>query len=84
MNDGTQEMTLGRDLAQGPSDRYKGREINIQSLNHGWIVRVGCATFAVEEGKDKDLAIGKMLAKIEVYLIDPKKAEDLYNKTREY
>lgn len=78
-----QELIADR-VAEGLSNRYKGNEISIQTLSHGWTVRVGCVSFAVEEGKDRDLSIGRMLTKIEVYLIDPRKAEELYEKTGKY
>lgn len=54
----------------------KAYSINIEQLDFGYIVRVGCQTFAVE-------SIEKVVANLEAYLKDPKDIEKQWysNKT---
>ena len=44
------------------------RDIQIKSLNHGYIVTIGCQSFAIEE-------IKTLIKHLEVYLRDPAKTE---------
>lgn len=58
-----------------PEPAYKekqiAREVNIQPLNHGFVVRVGCQTFAFESAE-------KMMSHLNAYLKNPKKVEHLW------
>lgn len=47
-----------------PYERSKAREINIQPVHYGYIVRVGCQTFVFETKE-------KMVANLTSYLEDP-------------
>jgi len=42
----------------------KIREINIQAMDHGFVVRVGCQTFAIEDAQ-------KLMNNLTAYLKDP-------------
>jgi hypothetical protein len=44
--------------------RSKAREINIQPMNYGFVVRVGCQTFVFETAE-------KMMTNLNSYLADP-------------
>jgi hypothetical protein len=44
------------------------RDIQIKSLNHGYIVTIGCQSFAIEE-------IKTLIKHLETYLRDPAKTE---------
>lgn len=45
-------------------NRSKAREINIQPMNYGFLVRVGCQSFVFETAE-------KMMANLTAYLADP-------------
>lgn len=51
---------------------FNGRQITIEPLNKGYVVRVGCQTVAVES---KDRLIDLLTR----YLRNPKEIETLYN-----
>jgi hypothetical protein len=51
-----------------PSVRTKARDINIQPMNYGFVVRVGCQTFVFETAE-------KMMANLGSYLADPEAVE---------
>ena len=53
----------------------KARSINIEQMDYGYIVRVGCQTFAVE-------TIEKVINNLVDYLQDPGKTEQEWYKTR--
>ena len=57
---------------------YGGREVYINPCTHGYVVTIGCVTFAVAEGSDKEQSIEWMLKKIARYLKDPQEAENAY------
>lgn len=46
------------------SPRSKAREISIQPMNYGFVVRVGCQTFVFETAE-------KMMTNLNSYLADP-------------
>lgn len=48
--------------------RSKAREINIQPMNYGFVVRVGCQTFVFETAE-------KMMTNLNSYLADPEAIE---------
>lgn len=48
--------------------RSKAREINIQPMNYGYVVRVGCQTFVFETNE-------KMIKHLTAYLADPDNIE---------
>lgn len=48
------------------------RSINIEPLNRGYVVRVGCQTFAIGSKK-------LLLAKLTEYLTDPQGTENKWN-----
>ena len=44
------------------------REIKIKQLNHGYVVNIGCQTFAIE-------SVGKLVSNLEKYLNSPIETE---------
>lgn len=48
--------------------RYKAREINIQPMNYGFVIRVGCQSFVFETAE-------KMIKNLDAYLADPEGVE---------
>ena len=46
----------------------QAREINIRPLNHGYVVNIGCQTFAIE-------SVDKLVSNIEKYLNSPIETE---------
>ena len=46
----------------------QAREINIRPLNHGYVVNVGCQTFAIE-------SVEKLISNLEKYLHSPIETE---------
>ena len=60
---------------------FKASEVRIQALDHGYIVNVGCKSFAFEEGVD---SISIMLKKIKAYLENPEKVEQEYGETGKF
>ena len=46
----------------------QAREINIRPLNHGYVVNIGCQTFAIE-------SIEKLIINLETYLKNPNETE---------
>ena len=46
----------------------QAREINIRPLNHGYVVNIGCQTFAIE-------SIEKLISNLEKYLNSPIETE---------
>ena len=66
-------MTCGNDtIAKYPS---KARQITIEQMDFGYIVRVGCQTYAIE-------TIEKIMINLGDYLKDPGKVEGEWYKTR--
>lgn len=64
---------------------WKPREIIITPLDHGYIVRIECISFAVSKGVHDDMdSVDYMLKKIGNYLKNPKKVERYYNETGKY
>lgn len=51
-----------------PISPNKAREINIQPMDFGFIVRIGCQSFAIE-------SIDKLISNLNEYLKDPQKIE---------
>ena len=58
-----------------PISSSKPREINIQSLDYGYIVNVGCQSYAIE-------GIEKLITNLEAYLKDPNMVERKWFKDR--
>lgn len=52
-------------------EKQIAREVNIQPLNHGYLVRVGCQTFAFE-------SLEKMMSQLNGYLKKPEHVERLW------
>ena len=46
----------------------QAREINIRPLNHGYVVNIGCQTFAIE-------SVDKLVSNLEKYLNSPIETE---------
>ena len=46
----------------------QAREINIRPLHHGYVVNIGCQTFAIE-------SIEKLIINLETYLKNPNETE---------
>lgn len=44
--------------------RVKAKEINIQPMDHGYVIRVGCQSFVFETAE-------KMILNLDAYLADP-------------
>jgi hypothetical protein len=69
------------DGIEGPRGLYdqkmpsKARSITIEQMDFGYIVRVGCQTFAIESAS-------KVVTNLIEYLQDPGKVEMEWNKTR--
>ena len=61
-------MGMAANAAQGNN---KIRQINIEELNRGFIVRVGCHTFAISTKEE-------LTAKLTEYINDPDKTEKLW------
>ena len=53
---------------QGTMCAGEPREINIRPLNHGYVVNIGCQTFAIE-------SIKKLISNLEKYLNSPIETE---------
>ncbi len=47
------------------------RQINIEQLNHGYLVRVGCQTVAIENS-------GKLIQMLSAYISNPAETEKKY------
>lgn len=72
MNDCCLEAPRGVRNALEPIDTgVKGREIHIRPLNRGYVINVGCQTFAIEEK-------AKLVDLLTQYLENPQETEDLY------
>lgn len=54
-----------------PVSNNKIREINIQEVHRGYIVRVGCHTFAIS-------TLGELLPLLNKYLSNPQDTENLW------
>ena len=55
-------------MDNGYTLKVKAREINIQPMNYGFVVRVGCQTFVFETTE-------KMIRNLDAYLADPENVE---------
>ena len=55
-------------LEEEPMYPVKAREINIQPMDFGYVVRIGCQSFAIE-------SIDKLITNLNEYLKDPNKTE---------
>ena len=73
----------GLDMPMNPRT-YGGKEVYINPCTHGYLVTIGCVTFAVAEGDNKEQSIEWMLEKIKTYLKNPEEAEKNYNQTGKY
>lgn len=60
-------------VAENPRQSNQVREIGITQLNRGYVVRVGCHTFAIETASG-------LIAKLNEYILDPQKTEDKWFK----
>lgn len=63
--------TISEQRSLSSFDRDKIRQINIEQLDYGYIVRVGCQTLAIS---DKS----KLIASLIEYINEPGKTEDKY------
>jgi len=62
-------------LVAAPAETFKGWNVNIQPMDYGYTVSVGCKSFAIESAD-------KLLDKLRVYLANPGEASANYmNKT---
>lgn len=57
-----------QDLEEAPMSSKKARDINIQPMDFGFLVRVGCQSFAIE-------SVDKLISNLNEYLKDPQKVE---------
>lgn len=64
----------GPELQATPSNKIK--DINIKELDHGYIVHVGCQTFAFENTK-------KLISALNSYLKEPAKVEENWLNNKE-
>ena len=55
-------------MEEMPVEQNRAKEINIQPLNFGYIIRVGCQSFAIESAD-------KLISSLNEYLKDPQKIE---------
>lgn len=70
-----QQQVMGYDECQAmpASSNQRGYTINIEPLEYGYLVRVGCKTLAVESRH-------KLIAKLAEYLENPAEAESKWYK----
>ena len=57
-----------RNEPQPLASAQQAREINIRPLNHGYVVNIGCQTFAIE-------SVEKLVSNLEKYLNSPIETE---------
>lgn len=69
-------------LQDVPNFPWVTRTVTIEPLTHGYVVRIGCASFAVAD--DKEQSLDQMLKKIGDYFRNPKEVEEKYTETGEY
>jgi len=62
---------------EGPQRAPKIQKINIEPLDYGFRVKVGCQLFAVE-------SVESLLKKLTLYYNNPKKVEDHWTKNHEF
>lgn len=55
-----------------PFEQTMMRNITIQALNHGYVVAVGCHSFAIEKASD-------LIAKLAEYINNPAETEKKWN-----
>jgi hypothetical protein len=55
-----------------PMPPNKIRDIHISQLNHGYVINVGCSTFAIEKASD-------LIAKLSEYIHKPAETEQKWN-----
>jgi len=72
-NEGTALGRVGEDSLAPPQPSYPVpqktiRPITIEQLNHGYVVKVGCQTFAIESATH-------LISKLEAYITNPAKTE---------
>jgi len=70
-NENVERLERGDELRETPNvnnGKPTIREINIQQLSHGYIIRVGCQTFAIETSE-------KLIQKLTAYINCPDKVE---------
>jgi hypothetical protein len=71
--DGDMPRTQRMPLVEEKSERI--REIRISQLDFGYVVNVGCQSFAIESAE-------KLLEKLAEYIKEPAKTEEKWFKTR--
>ncbi len=71
------EMATGRDVyaEAGPIISRDPKQVNIESLSHGFIVTIGCQKFAVE-------SVDKLVKNLAIYLKNPSDTEDKWFKDK--
>jgi len=68
----TTAAATGYAPVQNPMPSNTIRPINIQQLSYGYIVNIGCQTFAIENA-------AQLITKLSAYILQPAETEKMWN-----
>ena len=71
MDECCENVPLGEPRRTLRQEKVKAREINIVEMDYGYMVRVGCQSFAIEKTDD-------LIEKLTMYLRNPEVTEEMY------
>lgn len=74
-NVGTISSLGGLSITSTPQEPVRAKQIVINAQNYGYVVNIGCQTFAIEKAED-------VVKGIQAYLIDPEATEKLWMKEK--